>query len=367
MINTILKTSIIPTGFKIGKVTPIYKSGEKNLFDNYHPITVLPIISKILEKCVYQQLTEYLESNNLLSKQQFGFCKGRSTETATTLFLDDIHKARDKSQLTGAIFIDLSKAFDTISHSSILEKLPSYGITGHEKAFFTDYLFNRWQRVSYKSILSTSKPIFCGVPQGSILGALLFLLHFNNAEKQLEKCKIIMYAHDRVIYYQHKDIASIEKALSSDFNLLSNWMEKNELILNLKKGKTEVMLFGTNSRLSKQNQNVKISYRANEINCTETYKYLGVNLDPTLNLGEHFSYVYKKASSRLRLLRRIRPQLTNIAALRVYQSLIIPIITYCSLTNYFSQSYRFRLLELLETRALNIIQYTNKRILTIQQ
>ena len=162
----------------------------------------------------------------------------------------------------------------------------------------------------------------------------------------------------------------LKKALSSDFNLLSNWMEKNELILNLndlKKGKTDVMLFGTNSRLLKQNQNVKISYRANEINCTETYRYLGVNLDPTLNLGEHFSYVYKKASSRLQLLRRIRPQLTNIAALRVYQSLIIPIITYCSLTNYFSQSYRFRLLELLETRALNIIQYTDKRILTIEQ
>ena len=210
LINTILKTSIIPTGFKIGKVTPIYKSGDKNLFDNYRPITVLPIISKIVEKCVYQELTEYLESNNLLSKQQFGFRKGRSTETATTLFLDDIHKAMDKSQLTGAIFIDLSKAFDTISHSSILEKLPSYGI-GREKAFFTDYLFNRWQRVSYKSILSSSKPIFCGVPQGAILGPLLFLLHFNNAEKQLEKWKIIMYADDTLIYYQHKDIASIEK------------------------------------------------------------------------------------------------------------------------------------------------------------
>ena len=151
MINTILKTSKITNGFKVGKVTPIYKSGEKSLFDNYRSVTVLPIISKILEKCVYQQLIEHLESNNLLSKHQFGFRKRRSTESAATLFLDDIHKAMGNSKLTGAIFIDLSKVFDTISHNSILEKLPNYGITGREWSFFADYLFNRWHHVSYKS------------------------------------------------------------------------------------------------------------------------------------------------------------------------------------------------------------------------
>ena len=139
LINTILKTSKIPNG-KVGKVTPIYKSGEKSIFDNYHPVTVLPIISKILEKCVYQQLIEHIESNNLLSKHQFGFRKRRSTKSAATLFLDDIHKAMDNSRLTGTIFIDLSKVFDTISYNSILEKLT----TGREWSFFSDYLFNRW-------------------------------------------------------------------------------------------------------------------------------------------------------------------------------------------------------------------------------
>ena len=314
----------------------------------------MPIISKILEKCVYQQLIEHLESNNLLLKHQFGFCNHRSTKSAATLFLDDIHKAMDNSKLTGAIFINLSKAFDTISHNSILEKLPNYGITGQEWSFFAYYLFNCWQHVSYKSALSTSKPIFFGVPQGSILGPILFLLHFNEVEKQLDKCKILMYADNTVIYYHHNDINSIEKTLSNDFNQISNWMEENKLILNLKKGKTEVMIFGTKSRLSNVDQ-INIMYQGNTINCTESYKYLGVNLDPTLNLSNHFHDIYKKASSRIRLLRRIRPQLTAAAAGLVYQALIVLIITYCSLKNFFCQPYCAKLLELLGTRARNII------------
>jgi retron-type reverse transcriptase len=123
LINIILETSIIPADFKIGKVLPIYKSGVKNQFNNYRPITILPIVSKIMERCIYDQLIKHLETNKLLSSRQFGFRKRRSTESAATLLLDDIHRAMDKSQLTGALFIDLSKAFDTISHSAILNKL----------------------------------------------------------------------------------------------------------------------------------------------------------------------------------------------------------------------------------------------------
>ena len=138
LINVILKTSVIPSDFKIGRVSAIYKSGDKSQLNNYRPITVLPIISKIMERCVYNQLTDYLEKNNLLSPRQFGFRKGRSTELAATLFFDEVHKAMDKGQLTGTLFIDLSKAFDTVSHSALLNKLDKYGITDHEKAFFID-------------------------------------------------------------------------------------------------------------------------------------------------------------------------------------------------------------------------------------
>ena len=235
------------------------------------------------------------------------------------LFLDEIHKTMDRGNFTGALFFDLSKAFDTVSHSSILDKLPAYGISGNEKAWITDYLFHRKMRVNYKGTLSTSLPIHCGVPQSSILGPLLFLLHFNELPSLLKSCKMIMYADDTVLYYSHKNMKEIEKFLSQDFCTVSKWLQENELVLNLKKGKTEVMLFGTKKRLNQQEREIEINYQLQPINTTNSYKYLGVQLDPSLNMQEHFNSICRKASSRIRLPKRIRFFITDLATLRIYQ------------------------------------------------
>ena len=178
IINLSLKSARISEDLKTSKKTPIFRDGEKSKHTNYRPISVLPTISKILERCVYNQLIRHLESHNVLSSQQYGFPKKRSTEITAVLFLDEIHKAIDRGNLTGVLFVDLSKAFDTVSHSSILDKLPAYRNSGNEKAWFTDYLFHRKMRVSYKGTLSTPLPIHCDILQGSVLGPLLFLLHF---------------------------------------------------------------------------------------------------------------------------------------------------------------------------------------------
>ena len=174
-----MQTGEFPEDLKAARVSPIFKSGAKNTFDNYRPISVLPSLSKIFEKCVHHQLMKYLEQHNHLSKCQFGYRRKRSTEHAIILFTNQIRKAMDKGQMTGAIFVDLSKAFDTISHASIINKLPSYGLCGTSQQWITSYLFARAQCDSYKDTLSSPSYIYCGVPQGSILGALLFLLHFN--------------------------------------------------------------------------------------------------------------------------------------------------------------------------------------------
>ena len=128
----------------------------------------------------------------------------------------------DQGTVTGALFIDLSKAFNTVSHSSILAKLPEYGISGIEKSWLTDYLFDRQMKVNYLGTLSTSLPIYCGVPQGSILGPLLFLLHFNEMPSLLKHCKMIIYADDTVLFYNHKDQQKIEKVLSEEFGTMSS-------------------------------------------------------------------------------------------------------------------------------------------------
>ena len=227
IINLSLKSAQIPEDLKTAKITPIFKDGEKSKYTNYRPISVLPTISKILERCVYNQFIRHLESHNLLSSQQYGFRKKRCTKIATVLFLDEIYKAMDRGNLTGTLFVDLSKAFDTVSHSSILDKFPAYGISGNEKAWFTDYLFHRKMRVNYKGTLSTPLQIHCGVPQDSVLGPLLFLLHFNELPSLLKSCKMIMYADDTVLYYSHKDMKEIEKVLSQDLCTVSKWLHKN--------------------------------------------------------------------------------------------------------------------------------------------
>jgi len=316
-------------------VTPIYKSGAHDSLDNYRPISVLPAVSKILERCVYDQLMEHLENHKLLTTCQFGFRKNRSTEHASVYFTDQIRKAMDSGLLTGAIYVDLSKAFDSISHSTLIDKLPDFGITGITQDWFTNYLFGRHQRVNYKNQLSSLEPVLCGVPQGSILGPILFLLYFNNLTTVLSKCEIIKYADDTVLFYSHKDIKVIQNVLNDEFLKVTKWFENNELVVNTKKGKTEIMTFGTSKRLKKiGDEPIRMTYRGMALSNTKTYKYLGLNLNCTLNMSEHVQISLKKAASRLSLLKKTRSLLDVKSATLIYNAMVMPIINSYYLATY---------------------------------
>ena len=353
VINLSLSTGIVPMDFKIGIITPIYKNGPKQEMVNYRPITVLPVCSKILEKCIHNQLMCFLEENKLFTENQFGFRSRRNTEHAATLFTDAIRSNMNEGRSTGAIFIDLSKAFDTLSHSQIITNLKNYGIVGIENDLFTNYHFNRQQAVNFNKTMSHYEAVTCGVPQGSILGPLLFLISFNDVEESLQYCNIIMYADDTVIFTSGKSLKEIEESLTSDFNRIANWMTENELVINTKKGKTECMLFGTPQRTKEQT--LDIVYQLNKIGSTNTYKYLGVKLDSSLQLTEHLSSTYKKASGRLYLLGRIRNQLTRKAASAIYNSLLLPLFTYCSILTCNSTNTYKNKLKRFEQRASKII------------
>ena len=251
IINLSLKSGLVPEDWKIAKVTPLHKGGTKEDYNNFRPISVLPILSKILERAVHQQLIAYLEENRFLSSFQFGYRKGRSTELATILLTDNIRKAVEEGNLVGVLFIDLSKAFDTLSHSIMLEKLKSFGILNNEHDWLNSYLFNRKQFCEVGNCKCELMNISCGVPQGSILGPLLFLLYFNDFERCLRHSNVINFADDTVVYIKGKEKQTIEKLLNEDIEYISNYFYKNQLIINLKKGKTESMIFGTNQRLKK--------------------------------------------------------------------------------------------------------------------
>ena len=236
-----------------------------------------------------------------------------------------------KGRLVGACFIDLSKAFDTISHSKLLSKLPSYGIHGLELEWFTDYLFNRKAIVQYGQEQSEKFSLTQGVPQGSILGPLLFLIIFNDLSDVIENSKVIKYADDTVLYASGKTARDITEQLNSDLSRLEAWFHENELIINLNKGKTETLLFGTTKKVANGSSEFNVRINNEEITKTTSYSYLGVSIDSTLNMSSFFEKCYKKASSRLSLLSKLRGELDVKAAMAIYHSMILPTSTYCGI------------------------------------
>ena len=172
------------------KIIPIYKSGEKSEMDKYRPISVLPVSSKVIERVVHIQLYDYLCKSHLLTDSQFEFRRGSSTEHAVTFLTDSIRMKIDKGYLTGAVFIDLRKAFDTIDHERLLSKLPAYGIIGRELRWLESYLFNRKHLVVFDRIRSDVKSVVSGVHQDSMLGPILFSLQINDIGLQLEMCSV---------------------------------------------------------------------------------------------------------------------------------------------------------------------------------
>ena len=201
IVNLSIASGIVPDQLKIARVIPLFKSGDKSSFTNYRPVSVLPAFSKILERVIYNRLMNYLNKHKILSDNQFGFRKHHSTEYALTLLYDKLSAAIDNNEFTVGIFIDLSKAFDTVDHQILLDKLLHYGIRGTAFNWFASYLSNRQQFVQFNETSSSLHLIKCGVPQGSILGPLLFLIYVNDLCDVSKVLDFILFADDTNIFF----------------------------------------------------------------------------------------------------------------------------------------------------------------------
>ena len=216
----------------MGKVTALFNSGSRLDANNYRPNTVLPTLSKILEKAVHTQIYAFLNTNKLLTPSQFGFCEKLSNAVALSKFTDTILENMDDGQLTGVAFLDLSKAFDTVNHSRLLLKLKSIDFSSHLCEWFKSYLTHRCQVTVVDNKQSSVMLVNMGVPQGSILGPLLFIIYVNELPNCIMSCDISMYADDTVIYFSSKSVKNIERKLNEDLANIQKWFTDNLLTLN---------------------------------------------------------------------------------------------------------------------------------------
>lgn len=331
LINQSLMTNTFPTNLKIAKIMPLLKKPNVFTPDNFRPISLLPCISKIIEKCVFQQIFNYFEQNKLLYGSQYGYRKNHSTESACLELVDKLYKQLDDNQSPFCVFIDLSKAFDTINHKILLAKLRYYGLDPNAISWFDSYLSNRKQFVEVDGYRSETKYIRTGVPQGSTLGPLLFIIYMNDINEASDVLRSILFADDTSLNSTLSIFPSADpREMSSKINIelmkVIDWLRANKLSLNAKK--TKFMQF----RFSQKNPNslpkIKLKMGGTVIEKVETFNFLGLTISETLSWNDHIDKIRTKISKITGVMNRIKHQVSSKILLTIYNSLILSHLHY---------------------------------------
>jgi hypothetical protein len=298
LINQSLTEGIFPNKLKIAKIIPIFKSGDRTSLSNYRPIALLPVISKVYEKIVRKRLVEYLDANNIIDHKQYGFRSKSNTETALFDLLSNIQTQTQRKRKVGLVFYDLQKAFDTVNIEILLTLLQNSGIHGNDLKWFASYLNDRLQYVEIGGVKSNQLRITSSVPQGSVLGPILFLLYVNNIQHLKLHGQPQLYADDIAILYNNQSFDEVKTNIKEDFVLLSKWTASMKLSINYEKSK---ILLIKNDLLIDQ----PISFNNVEIKFVNSYKYLGIDLDNRLNFVTYLNNLKKKLSQIAGLFRKL--------------------------------------------------------------
>jgi hypothetical protein len=327
VLNASMTQGVFPSQLKLAKVCPIHKGDSKTDVSNYRPISLLPIFSKIFEKALHCRVTKFLENNDSLYDHQFGFRKRHSCEHALLMAHNTILHALDRKQIAMLLLIDFSKAFDMVDHKILISKLSHYGIRGIALKLFESYLDGRRQSVTINNEKSEDKPLIHGVPQGSILGPLLFVIYINDMPNIQKLTKFILYADDANIIIVGNNAHEIITKYHELSNLLSKWVDCNGLLLNLKK--TKYMLFSNISVGDLTNYQPTMNNRP--IEQEHVAKFLGVLVDDRLQWTHHIKSLSTKIHRNCGILYRMKGILPQSAMLVLYHSFIQSHLNYCSL------------------------------------
>ena len=322
IINQTIRTGIFPQKLKIARIVPVHKKDDNTILGNYRPISVLPAISKVLEKVMHQQLCTYFESQNLIFPSQYGFREKHNTEYAVIENIDRVIDCLENKQTPLNIFLDLSKAFDTLDHSILLSKLSHYGISGNSYKLCDSYLTNRLQFVEYDGIKSELLNITTGVPQGSILGPLFFLIYMNDFGRSTNMFRFIMYADDTTLLTMlstnNDELRSQEELkLNCELEKISTWLKVNKLSLNV--SKTKYILFHPKNKVI---SDLNLILDGDKLQRVTTFDFLGITVDECLTWNEHIHKIQMKIAKTLGVMNRIKLYLPSDTLLTIYNSLI---------------------------------------------
>ena len=355
--NLSFSTGQHPDILKISKIIPIFKKGSRLLVSNYRPISLLSNLNKILEKIVHDRIYKFLEDYQCIYSLQFGFRKKHSTNHALIDITETIRQAIDNKNFACGIFVDLQKAFDTVNHDILIAKLDHYGIRGTANDWFESYLKNRTQFVSiFLGYESLTKPINHGVPQGSVLGPLLFLIYINDLHCAIKSSKVYHFADDTNFLNIGNSPKQMEKLVNADLKILYYWLLANKITLNC--DKTEIIFF---HKPGEKVPEMKIKMNGHRIYPSKNIKYLGIYLDETLNGGFHCETLMKKLKRANGMLCKARHYITTNDLKTLYFAIFSSHLIYgCQIWGQCTNVFNKKVFKL-QNRALRIISFSDFR------
>ena len=348
LFNRSFREGSFAMNWKESSVLPLFKKGDKSQPSNYRPISLLSNISKIQERIVFKHIYNHLLENNLLYKYQSGFLPNHSTTYQLIDIYHHVCQTFDNEQFSCMIFCDMSKAFDRVWHRGLLFKLRQHGISGPLLAWISDYLSNRTQRVVVKSCVSNSMPVKAGVPQGSVLGPLLFLVYVNDiADSLLSLTRL--FADDSSLFYSTSSILDLQGIINHDLQILSAWAK--QWLVNFNPLKTEGILFTL-----KQIFNLpQILFDGIPINFVTDHKHLGLTLNNKGKWSKHIENIVASASKILGIMRKLKYSLSRQALNQIYMSYVLPILEYSSIVWDNCTDQEAETLEKLQREAARIV------------
>ena len=356
IINKSFTSGIFPDAWKTAKVTPVHKSGPLHDFGNFRPISVLPLLSKIIEKHVHNHFYSYLDTHGLLYVAQSGFRAMYSCETALLNLTTRWLKSMNDGRMTGVILLDLRKAFDLVNHTLLLEKLKLYQCCGKTLEWFTSYLNERKQMVNLKNNISDPELVKSGVPQGSILGPLLFIMFMNDIPLEINEGALEMYADDSTVSVSGKTIKEIETKLNTSARQIATWCSENKIAVNVEKTKSLLVTTQQKRSMLKRNQQdqaIGVKMNGQPLLQIHKQKLLGVVIDQDLTWNVQVKNICNTVSRNLAPFRRIKSYLPFDTRKLFYQNFIQVYFDYCSMV--WGSSTKISSLLKLQKRAARLI------------